>query len=54
MLCNTMLTALYAHCTNTPRVRVLGYVQEHPETRVSGGKELLDELHLSANLKPIA
>jgi hypothetical protein len=50
----TVLVQYHICCSNIPCVRVLGYIQERPATRLSSCKELSEgHHHLPANLRPI-
>ena len=49
----TVLVQYHICCSNIPCVRVLGYIQERPATRLSNGEELSEGHHLQANLRPI-
>ena len=49
----TVLVQYHICCSNIPCVRVLGYIQERPATRLRSGKELSEGHHLLANLRPI-
>lgn len=49
----TVLVQYHICCSNIPCVRVLGYIQECPATRLSSGKGLSEGHHLLANLRPI-
>jgi hypothetical protein len=49
----TVLVQYHICYSNLPCVRVLGYIQERPATRLSSGKELSERQRLPADLRPI-